>query len=130
ATGGAEHRAGIYSTKAEEVRLHLVAGGLPLPSRAQELLAETTEEAKLFTAKQVVRQKLVKLDLSPLSETKVSLFPPPTEEDVVVALDAAESVEELSAEEVELDGEAGAAGGARLARGPASTDVAIDDEGE
>jgi cell division GTPase FtsZ len=65
-THGAAHRTGLYASDGPAM-LHLVVAGLPLPSRARDLLGETTEESKAFGEKKLsARSKLKKLDLSGL----------------------------------------------------------------
>ncbi len=72
-TGGADLHLGIYSGEVEPARLHLMVGGLPLPSRAQELLEEAATEAERFSAKKAPRTKLQKLDLSGLAAINAGL---------------------------------------------------------
>jgi len=66
-TGGADLHAGIYGGEVKSTRVYIMAGGLPLPGRAQELLEEAAQEAERFSAKKAPRKKLKKLDLSVLA---------------------------------------------------------------
>jgi cell division GTPase FtsZ len=66
-TSGAMHRSGIYLSTGQPARLHVVATGLPLPSRVRELLAEASGESHSFNEKKAsARARLAKLDLSAL----------------------------------------------------------------
>lgn len=57
---------GLYETRGGESRLHLVAGGLPLPARPRELLAEAAAEAERLAERRSAWGGLEKLDLSAL----------------------------------------------------------------
>ncbi len=65
-TGGADLHTGIYGGDVKSTRLHIMVGGLPLPTRTQELLEEAASEAERFSTKKAPRKKLKKLDLSGL----------------------------------------------------------------
>lgn len=78
-TGGADLHAGIYGGDVKSTRVHVMVGGLPLPSRTQELLDEAAQEAERFSTKRAPRKKLQKLDLSVLAAlTSGRLAPPST----------------------------------------------------
>ncbi|MBM4360951.1 MAG: hypothetical protein FJ096_22860 [Deltaproteobacteria bacterium] len=65
-TSGAAHRTGLYVGNGPAT-LHVMVAGLPLPSRATEMLDEAATEMRAFGDKKVAaRSKLKKLDLSAL----------------------------------------------------------------
>lgn len=65
-TVGAAHRTGLYVGEGPTT-LHVVVAGLPLPSRAVQMLGEASSEMKAFGDKKLAaRSKLKKLDLSAL----------------------------------------------------------------
>jgi len=66
ATSGATQFTGIYASDGSPA-LYVLAGGLPLPTRASELLQEATEEAARFSTKKEAKRRIKKLDLSALS---------------------------------------------------------------
>ncbi len=76
-TSGAAIHSGIYAG-GEESFLFVVAGGLPLPGRATELLEEATEEAARFSTKKEAKKRLRKLDLSALGAKPAAPAPPET----------------------------------------------------
>jgi cell division GTPase FtsZ len=65
-TVGAAHRTGLFVGEGPAM-LHVVVAGLPLPSRAVDMLGEASSEMKAFGDKKLAaRSKLKKLDLSAL----------------------------------------------------------------
>ncbi|MBM4373718.1 MAG: hypothetical protein FJ095_01445 [Deltaproteobacteria bacterium] len=65
-TVGAAHRTGLFVGEGPAT-LHVVVAGLPLPSRAVEMLGEASSEMKAFGDKKLAaRSKLKKLDLTAL----------------------------------------------------------------
>ncbi len=74
-TFGAAHRTGLYIGEGPTT-LHVMVAGLPLPSRAGEMLGETTVETTAFGDKKLAaRSKLKKLDLSGLGIVAVPFVP-------------------------------------------------------
>jgi hypothetical protein len=74
-TFGAAHRTGLYVGEGPTT-LHVMIAGLPLPSRAGDMLSETTAETAAFGDKKLAaRSKLKKLDLTALGIVAVPVAP-------------------------------------------------------
>ncbi len=101
-TSGATIHSGIYAG-GEESFLFVVAGGLPLPGRATELLEEATEEAARFSTKKEAKKRLRKLDLSALGTKATASAPEPPDtpsKGMAKAEEASPEPEETVVEEV------------------------------
>lgn len=94
-TFGAAHRTGLYIGEGQTM-LHVMVAGLPLPSRAGEMLGETTAETMAFGDKKLAaRSKLKKLDLSGLGIVAIPLVPSDPGALAPPAVDVSDEVEEL-----------------------------------
>ena len=94
-TFGAAHRTGLYVGEGPTT-LHVMIAGLPLPSRAADMLNETTAETSAFGDKKLAaRSKLKKLDLSGLGIVAVPLVPSGPGGSVPPAVDVSDEAEDL-----------------------------------